>query len=279
MTTLSRILPSDDPLAIKLTAALKQGDVERLSHLLASEPDLAACVVRSEKGGGRTPLHLFADWPGRIANAAAIVQLLKRHGADLDAAAVDMWHRETALHWAASNDDVALIDVLLDAGADIERAGSSIDGGPPLSCAVGYGQWEGARRLVARGAKTQLWHEAALGMMEAISRRVRGGAGAPRQSLRAFLECLPWRRARRRAISLCAWRRSQLARSLVRANAARYRRASGMERCRGVASRKRCNPRNQEQLTGVLPGGRTAQAARIRRVCKAQQGFELFVAL
>jgi hypothetical protein len=172
MTTLSRILPSDDPLAIKLTAALKQGDVERLSHLLASEPDLAACVVRSEKGGGRTPLHLFADWPGRIANAAAIVQLLKRHGADLDAAAVDMWHRETALHWAASNDDVALIDVLLDAGADIERAGSSIDGGPPLSCAVGYGQWEGARRLVARGAKTQLWHEAALGMMEAISRRV-----------------------------------------------------------------------------------------------------------
>ena len=172
MTTLSRILPSDDPLAIKLTAALKQGDVERLSHLLASEPDLAACVVRSEKGGGRTPLHLFADWPGRIANAAAIVQLLKRHGADLDAAAVDMWHRETALHWAASNDDVALIDVLLDAGADIERAGSSIDGGPPLSCAVGYGQWEGARRLVARGAKTQLWHEAALGMMEAITARV-----------------------------------------------------------------------------------------------------------
>jgi len=176
MTTLSRILPSDDPLAIKLTAALKQGDVERLSHLLASEPDLAACVVRSEKGGGRTPLHLFADWPGRIANAAAIVQLLKRHGADLDAATVDMWHRETALHWAASNDDVVLIDVLLDAGADIERAGSSIDGGPPLSCAVGYGQWEGARRLVARGAKTQLWHEAALGMMEAITRRV---AAAP----------------------------------------------------------------------------------------------------
>jgi uncharacterized protein len=89
-----------------------------------------------------------------------------------DAAAVGMQHRETALHWAASNDDVALIDVLLDAGADIERAGSSIDGGPPLSCAVGYGQWEGAQRLVARGAKTQLWHEAALGMLEAITRRV-----------------------------------------------------------------------------------------------------------
>lgn len=172
MTAPSRILQSDDPLAVELAAALKQGDVERLSRLLADEPGLASCVVRNEKGGGRTPLHLFADWPGRIANAAAIVQLLKRHGADLDAAAIGMRHQETPLHWAASNDDVALIDVLLDAGADIERAGASIDGGPPLSCAIGYGQWEGARRLVARGAKTQLWHEAALGMMEAITARV-----------------------------------------------------------------------------------------------------------
>jgi len=172
MTIPRRILGSDDPLAIELTAALKQGDVERLSRLLADEPDLASCVVRSEKGGGRTPLHLFADWPGRIANAAAIVEVLGRHGADLDAAAVGMWHRETPLHWAASNDDVALIDALLDAGADIERDGSSIDGGPPLSCAVGYGQWEGARRLVARGASTQLWHEAALGMMAAIEPRL-----------------------------------------------------------------------------------------------------------
>ena len=172
MTTLRRTLPSDDPLAIELTAALKQGDVERLSHLLAAEPDLASCVVRNEKGSGRTPLHLFADWPGQIPNAAAIVPVLKLHGADLDAAAVDMWHHETALHWAASNDDVALIDALLDAGADLERSGSSIDGGPPLSSAVGYGQWAGARRLVGRGAKTQLWHEAALGMMEAIARRV-----------------------------------------------------------------------------------------------------------
>jgi ankyrin repeat protein len=167
-----RILRSDDPLAIELTTALKQGDVERLSGLLAGEPGLASCVVRNEKGGGRTPLHLFADWPGRFPNAAAIVQLLKRHGADLDAAAVDMRHRETPLHWAASNDDVTLIDALLDAGADFERAGSSIDGGPPLSSAVGYGQWAGARRLVARGAKTELWQEAALGMMEAIAFRV-----------------------------------------------------------------------------------------------------------
>lgn len=166
------VLQSDDPRAIELTTALKQGDVERLSRLLAAEPALAFCVVRDEKGGGRTPLHIFADWPGQIRNAAAIVQMLKRQGADLNAAAIDMWHQEAPLHWAASNDDVALIDALLDAGTNLECGGSSIDGGPPLSCAVGYGQWAAARRLVARGAKTQLWHEAALGMVEAIERRV-----------------------------------------------------------------------------------------------------------
>ncbi|MBV9560341.1 MAG: ankyrin repeat domain-containing protein [Bradyrhizobium sp.] len=83
-----------------------------------------------------------------------------------------MWHTETPLHWAASNDDVTLIDALLDAGADIERAGSSIDRGPPLSSAVGYGQWAAARRLIARGAKTQLWHEAALGLVDAIGKRL-----------------------------------------------------------------------------------------------------------
>ena len=44
----------------------------------------------------------------------------------------------------------ALIDALLDAGADIEHEGSSINGGVPLSSAVGYGQWAAARWLVER---------------------------------------------------------------------------------------------------------------------------------
>ncbi len=46
------------------------------------------------------------------------------------------------------------------------------DGGSPLSCAVGYGQWAAARRLVERGARTLLWHEAALGLLPAIKQRV-----------------------------------------------------------------------------------------------------------
>jgi ankyrin repeat protein len=172
MTANLRTLRSDEPLAVDLTLALKQGDVTRLIRLLAADPGLAACVVENSKGGGRTLLHLFADWPGHNPNAAAIVRTLATAGADLDAPAVGMWHRETPLHWAASNDDVALVDALLDAGADIEHEGSSIDSGPPLSSAVGYGQWAAARRLVERGARTLLWHEAALGLMPAIMRRV-----------------------------------------------------------------------------------------------------------
>ena len=169
-----RMLRASEPLARELKTALEQGDADRLERLLAVEPALACCVVTDDKGAGRSALHLFADWPGHRANPRAIVARLAVAGADLNAPAIAMWHREAPLHWAASNDDVALIDALLDAGADIEREGSSINGGSPLSSAVGYGQWQGARRLVARGARTELWHEAALGLIESIRRRLEG---------------------------------------------------------------------------------------------------------
>jgi ankyrin repeat protein len=162
---------------------IKQGDVERLHRLLAEDPGLAHCVVEDPKGSGRTPLHLFADWPGHNPNAVALVQTLAAAGADLNAAGVRMWHRETPLHWAASNDDVVFIDALIDAGADIEHDGSSIDGGSPLSSAVGYGQWAAARRLVERGARTLLWHEAALGLVPAIIRRVEASPPPPPEAL------------------------------------------------------------------------------------------------
>jgi hypothetical protein len=179
----SRTLRHDEPLAVELTAAIKQGEGERLRRLVADVPRLARYVVHDAKGGGRTPLHLFADAPGHNPNPVTIVQTLAAAGADLDAPAVAMWHRETPLHWAASNDDVALIDALLDAGADIEHEGSSIDGGAPLSCAVGYGQWAAARRLVERGARTLLWHEAALGLMAEIKRRVEADPSPPAEAL------------------------------------------------------------------------------------------------
>jgi hypothetical protein len=240
----TRTLRSDAPLAVELTAALEQGEVDRLRRLLAANPGLAHCVVENAKGGGRTPLHLFADWPGHNSNAVDIVRILAAAGADLDAPAVGMWHRETPLHWAASNDDVALIDALLDAGADIERAGSSIDGGWPLSRAVGYGQWAAARRLVERGARTLLWHEAALGLMPAIRRRIEGADPPPQPEALSgpfWNACHGGQFAA--AQCLLAHGADLNWPALVRANAARHRGAGGTERYRRLAARKGREPR------------------------------------
>ena len=97
-----------DPRAAEFAAALGRGDAARLRELLAADPGLAASLINS-----RTPLHVFADAPGHRPGAAAVVSALAAAGADLDAHASGMWHHETPLHWAASNDDTALIDALL----------------------------------------------------------------------------------------------------------------------------------------------------------------------
>ena len=159
----------DEPQALEFATALKRGDADRVRELLADDSSLATAVIN-----GYRPLHLFADAPGHRPNAAAIVTALVAAGADLDAHTVDTWHHETALHWAASNDDVALIDVLLDAGADIEHPGSSIGGGPPSQSALGYAQWAALRRLYERGATMNLATSAALGLLPRVTSFVEG---------------------------------------------------------------------------------------------------------
>ena len=153
-----------DPRVVEFTAALKRGDEARLRALLAADPGLATSLISS-----CTPLHLFADAPGHRPNPAGVVSALAGAGADLDAHAVGTWHHETPLHWAASNDDVELIDALLDAGADIEHPGSSIGGGPPAESALGYAQWKALRRLYERGATMNLSRAAALGLMPLVT--------------------------------------------------------------------------------------------------------------
>jgi uncharacterized protein len=78
-------------------------------------------------------------------------------------------HKETALHWAASSNDVAALDALLDVGADIEAPGAVLGGGPPLADALGYKQWDAAFRLVKRGAKTTLVDAATLGLIDRVT--------------------------------------------------------------------------------------------------------------
>ena len=143
--------------------AVRRGDVVALGRLLAADPALATARV----DGCRTLLHVAADWPGHFPNNVASAALLIAHGADVNAPFVGR-HSETPLHWAASCDDVDLIDALLDRGADIEASGSVIDGGSALADAVAFRQWKAARRLMERGAKANLWEAAALGLMDRV---------------------------------------------------------------------------------------------------------------
>jgi hypothetical protein len=154
----------DQAVAFEFAAALRRGDAEQVVAFLANDPSLATAVIKSCR-----PLHLYADAPGHRPHPAEIVGALIHAGADVNAHALDAWHHETALHWAASNDDVELIDVLLDAGADIEHPGSSIGGGPPAQSALGYTQWNALRRLYQRGARMGLSQAAALGLMPLVT--------------------------------------------------------------------------------------------------------------
>src|SRR5207248_5989645 len=103
------------------------------------------------------------DWPGHFPNVGRTIAVLVAAGADVNVRCLGP-HQETPLHGPASSDDVEALHALLDAGADIEAPGAVIAGGTPLDDAVGFGQWNAARRLVERGAQTVIWHAAALGL-------------------------------------------------------------------------------------------------------------------
>lgn len=76
-------------------------------------------------------------------------------------------HSETALHWAASNGDISLLDAVLDHGADIDAGGGVIDE-KPVADARAFLQFEATHRLIARGATATLQDLATLGLMNRI---------------------------------------------------------------------------------------------------------------
>ncbi len=142
---------------------------EALATLIAEHPALVTARIGDYPDGmSRTLLHAATDWPGHFPNNPAVVQLLIDAGADVDARFAGP-HTETALHWAASSDDADVIDVLLDAGADIEATGAVIAGGTPLSDATAFGQWTAARRLIERGARSNMFESATLGLLDRIA--------------------------------------------------------------------------------------------------------------
>jgi len=171
------IIAVDDPRAVAAVQAIHEGDVEGLRRLLAEHPDLARAALGSSdcaNGMTRSLLHVVTDWPGHFPRGPETVEALIAAGADVNARFTGP-HTETPLHWAASSDDVAVLDALLDAGADIEATGAVIAGGTPMADATAFGQWNAARRLLERGAKTNLWEASALGLLDRVESSFAGG--------------------------------------------------------------------------------------------------------
>ena len=132
----------------------------------------------------RTLLHVVTDWPGHFPDGAQTVATLVAVGADINAR-FHGTHSETPLHWAASSNDVEVLDALIDAGADIEADGAVIGDGTALADARGFGQWRAAHGLVERGARTTLVDAATLGLMECVERHFVGRATPPPEEVSA----------------------------------------------------------------------------------------------
>lgn len=179
---MTAIFDEQHRVAAEALAAIRGGEVERLAALLDETPALAtACLRRVGPPGGVDfvyPLLMAAvDYPARFPRVAETIARLVSAGADVNAHASGP-HRETALHFAASADDVVALDALLDAGAELEAPGAVIAGGTALDDAVAFRQWKAARRLVERGARPALWHAAALGLVDEVEGYF--GRGRPR---------------------------------------------------------------------------------------------------
>jgi ankyrin repeat protein len=182
-----RTIRTDEPLAVAVVEAIHAGDIENLKRLLNENPGLAAARIGDDRPGemSRTLLHVATDWPGHFPDGVQTVAVLVAAGAEVNARFSGP-HTETPLHWAASSDDVEVLDALLDAGADIEAPGAVIAGGPPLADAVAFAQWKAARRLVERGAKTAFGDAAALGLLDQIERGFANGPPAREEINDAF---------------------------------------------------------------------------------------------
>jgi uncharacterized protein len=145
-----------------LLAVSRTGNVEAAKLLL----DRGAKVDAKEKWGGQTPLM----WASARRHPA-MMQLLISKGADVNAASIDRDYQRhvtaegrpksldsgglTPLLYAARENCMACVDVLVKAGADIDLPDP--DGVTPLHVAVMNANWDLAKQLIVAGADVNQW--------------------------------------------------------------------------------------------------------------------------
>ena len=124
-----------------LYAAIRSGDVAKVSALLASSADVNA----KERRGGATPLMLAAAF-----GSLDTMRMLIDKGADVNARSAG---DATALMWAVN--DIDKVRLLIDKGADV-NAVSSLGRSALFLAAMSERSAEIVRLLVARGADVRL---------------------------------------------------------------------------------------------------------------------------
>ncbi len=126
-----------------ICAAAIAWDVPRLRLLLEFGAD-----VETQDTGGHNPLYRVANGKGREEAGRAALKLLIEHGANVNQ--VTGVGGMTPLHMAARRGTVAIAEVLLAAGAEVEARDTK--GETPLRRAVNCGNEDIVRLLLAHGA-------------------------------------------------------------------------------------------------------------------------------
>ena len=75
------LMRGDDPVAVTLVQAIRAGDLDALSSLLAAHAGLASAAI-GNRDGWRTPLHVVTDWPGYFPNGPAPARIVPVPKAD-----------------------------------------------------------------------------------------------------------------------------------------------------------------------------------------------------
>lgn len=129
----------DAPLEEQWTAAIRNGDVELVSSLVT-----AGAALDVDLEGGYTPLHLAV-----ARSQVEIAQMLVAAGAPLEETTSTGM---TPLHLAASgNASADMLDVLIGAGADINRTNIAFRNATALHYASRDGSHEAVQALIAAG--------------------------------------------------------------------------------------------------------------------------------